>query len=320
MLGTLTVQNLQAAPLQVSVSTADDKPLISVIMNCYNGDAYLRESISSICSQTYENWELVFWDNCSTDGSMDIVRSVQDSRLKCFSALEHTSLGLARKLALEKATGEWVGFLDVDDLWFPEKLSEQMNAIQSERSAVGLVYSRCVVLDGEKNYTESISQTAQVLPSCKSLPQACLAEKLFLGNLIPFPSILYKRKVLSEIGGFPDYNHPPDYYMSLSVSLKHKAIAVDKILCAYRIHKNNLSAKIPEQGYLEPIDIVKKLAPQNRLAELSRYNKMRYVFFLLKRFRWLDAFHVSKETGLTNCLVAVMALVKYKREYHRAKR
>jgi glycosyltransferase involved in cell wall biosynthesis len=320
VLGTLIGHNLQAAPLRESVLTTENKPLISVIMNCFNGAAYLRESISSVRSQTYENWELVFWDNCSTDESMDIVRAVQDSRLKCFSALEHTSLGLARKLALEKATGDWVGFLDVDDLWFPEKLSEQMNAIQSERSAVGLVYSRCVILEGSKKHTGRVSQAARVLPSCKSLPQSCLAEKLFLGNLIPFPSILYKRKVLSEIGGFPNYDHPPDYYMSLSIALKHKAIAVDKILCAYRIHKDNLSAKIPEQGYLEPIDIVKKLAPQNRHAELSRYNKMRYIFFLLKRHRWFDAYYVSRETGLINCLVAIMALVKYKREYHRAKR
>ena len=249
---------------------------------------------------------------------MDILRTIQDTRLKCFSASEHASLGSARKLALEKATGEWVGFLDVDDLWFPDKLSDQMNAIQSERSNVGLVYSRCVIMEGSEKHGGSIKRTARVLPSCKALPQACLAEELFLGNLIPFPSVLYKRQVLETIGGFPSYNHPPDYYMSLAVALKYRTIAVDKILCAYRIHGNNLSAKIPEQGYLEPIDIVTKLAPQNRYAELSRYNKMRYVFFLLRQSRWSDAFNVSREIGVINCFVATIALVKYKREYHRA--
>ena len=99
-----------------------DQPLVSVIMNCYNGEMYLREALDSVLSQTYTNWELIFWDNQSSDKSETIFLSYDDSRLIYFYAPQHTNLGKARTLAIEKTRGQWIAFLDVDDLWFPEKL------------------------------------------------------------------------------------------------------------------------------------------------------------------------------------------------------
>jgi hypothetical protein len=104
--------------------------------------------------------------------------------------------------------------------------------------------------------------------------------------------------------------------MSLAVALKYRAIAVDKLLCAYRIHENNLSAKIPEQGYIESIDIVTKLAPKGRQAELSKYNLARYAFYLLKQKRLSDACSIAKDIGFTNFLLATVALIKYRKAYH----
>ena len=77
------------------------QPLISVIMNCYNGAKFLEEAIDSIYSQTYSNWEIIFWDNASTDDSASIAKSYDD-RLKYHLALETTPLGEARDLALKK--------------------------------------------------------------------------------------------------------------------------------------------------------------------------------------------------------------------------
>ena len=102
--------------------TMSAEPLVSILMNCYNGEKYLREALDSILAQTYKNWELIFWDNQSTDKSVEIFKSYADERLKYFYAPTHTLLYEARNYAIEKASGEFYAFINVDDWWEKEKL------------------------------------------------------------------------------------------------------------------------------------------------------------------------------------------------------
>ena len=81
-------------------------------MNCYNGESYLNESIKSAISQTYNNWELIFWDNRSKDNSVEIFKSYKDKRFKYFYTHEHTSLYKARNCAIEESKGDFISFLD----------------------------------------------------------------------------------------------------------------------------------------------------------------------------------------------------------------
>src|SRR3989338_6378909 len=101
------------------------EPLVSVIMNCYNGEQYLREAIDSVYAQTYKNWEIIFWYNASTDDTQRIATSY-DSRLKYFRADVNTPLGQARNMALKKATGIYIAFLDSDDVHLPCALQRQV--------------------------------------------------------------------------------------------------------------------------------------------------------------------------------------------------
>ena len=114
-------------------------PLVSVIMNCYNGEKFLDESIQSVISQTYDNWELIFWDNRSEDRSSEIFKKYQDKRFKYFYADKHTSLYEARNLAIQKSTGEFISFLDADDLWHKQKLEKQMDYFDD--NSIGVAYS-----------------------------------------------------------------------------------------------------------------------------------------------------------------------------------
>ena len=100
-------------------------PLVSIIVNCYNGDKYLSEALDSILDQTYQNWELIFWDNRSEDKSAEIFKRNKDKRFKYYYANEHTSLYKARNLAIEKSNGDFIAFLDTDDLWDKNKLQLQ---------------------------------------------------------------------------------------------------------------------------------------------------------------------------------------------------
>ena len=79
-----------------------NSPLISVVINCYNGEKYLLKSIKSILGQTYKNWEIIFWDNCSTDNSKKILKNFKDKRIKYFKSKIFTSLYAARNMAIKK--------------------------------------------------------------------------------------------------------------------------------------------------------------------------------------------------------------------------
>ena len=89
-------------------------PLVSIIMNCFNGEEFLCEAIDSVYAQSYTNWEIIFWDNASTDQTASIAKSY-DKKLKYFRTSKTTSLGEARVAATKKARGKYLAFLDVDD-------------------------------------------------------------------------------------------------------------------------------------------------------------------------------------------------------------
>ena len=116
-----------------------NEPLVSIIMNCYNGEEYLRDSINSVINQTYKNWEIIFWDNQSTDKSSEIFKGYSDKRLKYYLAPSHTKiLYEARNYATKKINGDFIAFLDVDDWWCSDKLEKQIPLFDD--SEVGLVY------------------------------------------------------------------------------------------------------------------------------------------------------------------------------------
>ena len=289
--------------------------MVSIITNCYNGEKYLSESIQSVLDQSYSNWELILWDNQSTDSSAKIIQSFDDERIHYFYAEEHTGLGEARSSALVQAKGKWIGFLDVDDLWFPEKLTRQMEVIQKADESVGMAYCRCEYFRDHAGKDGDIRRESKICPGGDVLPQDNLADELYFGNLIPFPSLLYKRSVLDAIGGIPPYKHPPDYYMSLAIASQFGVIVVDEILCGYRLHNSNLSLFIREDGYRESVEIVRKLAPAAQCARLSRYNVTRYVIYLLREKRLRDALKEMHSIGVGNFIGGLMGLLSYRWRY-----
>ena len=122
-----------------------NKKLVSIIMNCFNGEKYLNEALVSVLNQDYENWELIFWDNQSTDNSSNIFKSYDDCRFKYYYAPSHTKLYEARNLAISNAQGDLLSFLDTDDYWFPNKISSQVPLF--DISKVGIVYSNYTISD-----------------------------------------------------------------------------------------------------------------------------------------------------------------------------
>ena len=107
-----------------------DNPLVSIIMNCHNGEKYLKKSLQSVINQTYKNWELIFWDNRSIDKSKDIVKGFKDKRFKYFKSKKFNSLYESRNLAIKKSKGRYICFLDTDDWWLKKKLIYQIDVFR----------------------------------------------------------------------------------------------------------------------------------------------------------------------------------------------
>lgn len=129
---------------------AEQTPRVSVIMNCFNSSRDLEEALLSLTAQTFTDFEVIFWDNCSTDNSPIIAQGHPGlrSRLRYFRGTETVPLGAARNLAIREARGELIAFLDCDDLWRPEKLAQQVPLFADP--AVGLVCTDTEMFDGQR--------------------------------------------------------------------------------------------------------------------------------------------------------------------------
>ena len=114
-------------------------PAISVIIPAYNAEYTIQETVTSVLKQTFSDFEIIVIDDGSSDRTSDIVREIADPRLKCFS-VENRGVAMARNLGVSHATGEFIAFLDADDLWTSDKLELQFEALQKHPEA-GVAYS-----------------------------------------------------------------------------------------------------------------------------------------------------------------------------------
>lgn len=234
-------------------------------MNCYNGARYLHAALESVRAQTFTDWEIVFWDNRSTDESAAIFGSFDDPRFRYFRAPEHTRLGMAKGLAIEQARGEWLAFLDCDDLWLPRKLEQQVAIISEAGPELGLVYGRMGMLVEEEAKHTPMGRSA-VAANCrvsnKALPDGNIFADLLKENVIQQPAAMVRRSAYWSVGGIDrDLKHAWDYDLFVKVSRAFRARAVQEIVCTYRIHGSNLSHVQTAVNYKETMAIVSRYLP-----------------------------------------------------------
>jgi glycosyltransferase involved in cell wall biosynthesis len=206
-------------------------PKVSVIMNCYNGEKYLKEAIDSIYAQTFPDWEIIFWDNCSTDRSAEIAKSY-DTRLKYYRSDNNDRLGKARSLALAKATGEWIAFLDTDDYWFPTKLETQLIHVEYTEHIV------CYA--GIKEITPRGRLIRNILPAYTSGHHLSRQLAQFDINMV---TPIVKKQALLEFGINFDENitASEEYNLFIRLAAKGTFCAVHEILGAWRISPGSLT-------------------------------------------------------------------------------
>lgn len=257
-------------------------PKISVIINCFNSDKYLLECIESVIAQSYTDFEVIFWDNQSTDSSAQIAKSFNDERIKYLLAPNHTTLGLARNLAAAKASGEWIAFLDADDLWAKDKLKRQVELIESSSTKLGLVYSRVDIISEADSNKPMIKQYIRIINKIKEHSEKNIFERLLRGNYIIFSSLLVKKESFYNVGGIdPSLEQNEDYDLILKISTSNTAVCTNENLASYRIHASNNSLKNGLKNF-EEMDVIFSSLPQTPfMYDAVRQNKTKFGLFLL---------------------------------------
>ena len=225
-------------------------PLVSIILNCYNGEKYLYESLKSIENQTYKNWELIFWDNKSTDNSKEIFQSSLHKNFKYFSSQKHTSLYAARNLAIQKARGQFIAFIDSDDTWNRDKLKVQMKYFKDKE--IGVVYGNLWLKK------ESFNKKKKHINY--KIPEGYIYSSLINNYYVGLLSSVIKRSCLGKSKKiFNDkYDIIGDYDLFVRLSKKYKFKAIQKPVATYRLHYNNLSNLNKKHEVFEFKDWLKK--------------------------------------------------------------
>ncbi len=240
--------------------------LVSVIMNCFNGEKYLREAIDSVLQQTYQNWEIIFWDNQSTDGSSEIFKSYDDPRFKYFYASTHTLLYEARNYAIKKANGEFLAFLDVDDWWCPEKIEMQLPLFNDPE--VGFVCSNYWIVK-EKKGTRPLFRK-------RKIPHGWVLNGLLMDYPVGLLTLVLRRAAFNTLPGGcdPRFHVIGDADLVVRLAMKWKMACCQVPSAYYRIHGENEGQKQKSRAVAEFQIWVEELGKNPDVLSLPGYKKV----------------------------------------------
>ena len=246
----------------------NNKPIISIIMNCYNGEAFLNEAINSITKQTFENWELIFFDNNSIDKSEKIAKSFKDSRIKYFKSDRLLNLYDARNLAVKKTNGDYISFLDTDDMWTKDKLEKQINFIK-KNSNYKILYSNYYVL---KNNEKKIMYKNE-------LPSGFITQKLLDFYGIGINTAFLDKSIFEQYNFKKDLNIIGDFDFFIQTSKKFQIGYISDPLTFYRIHENSFTKK----NYKMYINELSNWIRENEKTLLkNNYSLKKQKFYVIK--------------------------------------
>ncbi|UNC93581.1 glycosyltransferase family 2 protein [Candidatus Contubernalis alkaliaceticus] len=259
------------------------KPYVSIIIPTRNRAQLLKTSLKSVQAQTYKNYEVLVVDDCSTDGTLDVVKNYQKQGMDIVYVKHLSPRGgaAARNTAIKRSSGSMTAFLDDDDLWLPEKLEKQVKLLTDSRSETAAVYT------GLRFCGESDNIIKDVLPEIRGNIFERLLEKNYIGTL---SSVLLRKEALFEVGGF-DESLPSkqDLDLYLRISQKYEFDYIKEILVIYRKHhqgriSDNIHSKIEGHHKI-----------YNKYYASFKKNRRGHSFYLMNYGRKLLEFNLIKE-------------------------
>ncbi len=211
---------------------------ISVIIPVFNGEKTIRETINSILNQTFQDIEVIIINDGSTDATLEIIESISDSRIKIFS-YPNAGLSASRNRGISLAKKEYISFIDADDLWTPDKLESQWQALQSNPQAA-VAYS----------WTDYIDESSKFLKSGRRVKvNGDAFSKLLVANFLENGSNpLIEKTALDKVGGFDESLFAAeDKDMWLRLAANYDFVCVEKPQILYRTSTNSMSTNLKRQ-------------------------------------------------------------------------
>lgn len=207
--------------------------LVSVIMPSYNASRFIAKSINSVLLQTYSNWELLIVDDCSKDNSAEIVRKFTDidKRMKLFLLEKNAGAATARNVALEYAKGQYIAFLDSDDVWYEDKLEKQLTFMR--QNSYAFTFSNYYVME------ENGEKTGNVV----RVPASLTYHQYLRNTIIGCLTVIIDRK---QTGDFkmPLIKSSHDMALWLLIMKRgFKAYGLKEVLAGYRLVSTSNTAK-----------------------------------------------------------------------------
>ena len=258
--------------------------LVSIIVNCFNGEKYLSQTLESILSQNYMNFEVIFVDNCSTDSSAKIFKKIKDKRFKYFKTKKKIKLYASRNFALKKCKGNFIAFLDSDDWWDRNFLNSRSKFFSSSND-YAYSFSNCNhFYENKKEYKIFYR---------KKLPSGLILNNLLKYYFVKLSTIIVKKRIIKDYKFDPSYNIIGDYDLIVRISHKFKAMAFQDNLATIRVHRENFSHNNRKMFYKEykrwvenqdyNVSFFKK-NKQNIILQL-KYLKIIYMLLEKKKFK-----------------------------------
>lgn len=252
--------------------------LISVIINSHNGEKFIESSINSVLNQSYQNFEIIFFDNASTDKTKIKVENFSNlyKKIKYYKVENKVKLYKARNLAIEKSSGELISFLDVDDFWFKHKLRFQHELFKLNPK-LGICYSNYIIY----NY---IKKTKKVV--LKKFPKGFVFNDLIKNNFINMSTLMIRRDSLRHLDYIFNENYEiiGDYDLTLRLSRYVFTQGISRPLSIYRWHGENLSIK-KRLNIIELLNWYNKNKKNKIVSQEKNINFMRnYIIYLIIRY------------------------------------
>lgn len=209
------------------------KELVSIITPSFNTGAYIAETIQSVLVQTYDRWEMIIVDDCSTDNTDQVVSEFTDPRIRYYKNQTNRGAAICRNQALRKAKGDWIAFLDSDDLWMPQKLELQLQFMKQNH--ISFSYTRYREMD------EAHTRILKEVSGPNRITRRGMYRYCWPGCL----TVMYHAKTIGLVQ-IRDLKKHNDYAMWLKVSKAADCYLLDKNLALYR----KRSGSISNQRYL----------------------------------------------------------------------
>ena len=272
-----------------------ENPKVSVIIPCYNGERFIGEAIESVLNQTYQNFEIIIVDGGLTDASKSVIKPfLKDPRIKLVQHEQNRGIPAARNTGIRTSKGEYIAFLDHDDVWLREKLERQIAVFERGSSDLGLVFSKINVVNSEGVVKERL--TACHVPShINELPPREVLGALFLYNFIPSVTALVRKECINTLGLLDETirGGADDYELWLRLAAKYKIEYLDIPLAVHRLHAANYSNA--ERLFKDNLLIMDRtLAQVPSLAPLEIRSLRSYIKVLEGIINYRDTFIVQE--------------------------